>query len=397
MARVSSEQIKPLVAIRTLVYNHAPYLHDYFRGILMQKTTFPFVAIVHDDASTDGSADIIREYAEKYPDIIKPIFETENQYSKHDGSLKRIMDTACCSFGSKYQALCEGDDYWTDPQKLQKQVMFLEGHPAYAMVCCNGVMSLPDRLLTTDAELDAWGWPHPAFEGELSTEELICKGGRYLFTCGMLYRSSIMNGAPERYTLGSDKPISTGDYYRQVLAAISGRVHYMMEKMIVYRRFSSPEAWSSRYAQGKISEAALKFWCSDVHMLTSMDRHSKGRYAHIIRPFQQAMAEAFLRKAPLHTSFLMENLSYVLEYSYQEVVHQKPNSLSERLIHSLGRFICHPFYPSWQSAQTVRRCFRFCCMSNGGNFIFHIGPLHILSFVRHTTKTDVYLLGKKIR
>lgn len=65
MARVSSEQIKPLVALRTLVYNHAPYLHDYFRGILMQKTTFPFVAIVHDDASTDGSTDIIREYAEK--------------------------------------------------------------------------------------------------------------------------------------------------------------------------------------------------------------------------------------------------------------------------------------------------------------------------------------------
>ena len=89
----------------------------------MQQTSFPFEAIVHDDVSTDGSAAIIREYAEKYPDIIKPIYETENQYSKHDGSLRRIMDAAIHP-AAKYVAVCEGDDYWTDPHKLQLQVDF---------------------------------------------------------------------------------------------------------------------------------------------------------------------------------------------------------------------------------------------------------------------------------
>ena len=122
----------PLVSIRCAVYNHEPFLRQCLDGFVMQQTTFPFEAIVHDDASTDGSASIIREYAEKYPDIIKPIFETENQYSKHDGSILRIMDAAMHP-DSKYIAACEGDDYWTDPHKLQIQVDFLESHPDFVI------------------------------------------------------------------------------------------------------------------------------------------------------------------------------------------------------------------------------------------------------------------------
>ena len=120
----------PLVSIRCLVYNHEPFLRQCLDGFVMQQTTFPFEAIVHDDASTDGSAAIIREYAEKYPEIIKPIFETENQNSKYDGSLTRIMDAAIHP-NAKYIATCEGDDFWTDPNKLQLQVDFLESHPDY--------------------------------------------------------------------------------------------------------------------------------------------------------------------------------------------------------------------------------------------------------------------------
>ncbi len=114
----------PLVAIKCTVYNHEPYLRECLDGFVMQQTDFPFVAIVHDDASTDHSADIIREYAEKYPDIIHPIYETENQYSR--GTLSQVMNDAADATGAKYIALCEGDDYWTDPKKLQKQVEILE-------------------------------------------------------------------------------------------------------------------------------------------------------------------------------------------------------------------------------------------------------------------------------
>lgn len=129
----------PLLAIRCLTYNHEHYIRQCLEGFIIQKTTFPFIAIVHDDASTDKTAEIIEEYALKYPDIIKPILEKENQYSKHDGSLGRILNNAIPE-SVKYIAMCEGDDYWTDPLKLQIQVDFLEQHLDYAFICHRFVM-----------------------------------------------------------------------------------------------------------------------------------------------------------------------------------------------------------------------------------------------------------------
>lgn len=120
----------PLVSIRCAAFNHENYISDALDGFLIQETNFPFEVIVHDDASTDRTANIIKEYEKKYPRIIKPIYETENQYSKHDGSLRNIITAAC---KGKYFALCEGDDYWTDPNKLQMQVNWLELHPDYTM------------------------------------------------------------------------------------------------------------------------------------------------------------------------------------------------------------------------------------------------------------------------
>lgn len=120
-----------MVTIQCLAYNHEPYIRQCLDGFVMQKTDFPFEAIVHDDASTDGTANIIKEYAEKYPDIIKPIFEDENQFSKKKGFVSRIMKDGS---RGKYIAICEGDDYWIDPNKLQKQVDYLESHPNVSYV-----------------------------------------------------------------------------------------------------------------------------------------------------------------------------------------------------------------------------------------------------------------------
>ena len=121
---------KIMVSIISLAYNHASYIRECLDGFMMQKTNFAFEVLIHDDASTDGTADIIREYEAKYPDIIKPIYQTENQYSKG-------IPIGCTYLypraKGKYIALCEGDDYWTDPLKLQKQVDFLESHPDYVM------------------------------------------------------------------------------------------------------------------------------------------------------------------------------------------------------------------------------------------------------------------------
>jgi len=123
----------PLVSICCLAYNHAPYIRQCLDGFMMQKTDSPFEVLIHDDASTDGTADIIREYEAKYPDIIKPIYQTENQYSKGVGvtSVYQLPRAK-----GKYVAFCEGDDYWTDSNKLQKQVDFLETNPDFS-ICCH--------------------------------------------------------------------------------------------------------------------------------------------------------------------------------------------------------------------------------------------------------------------
>lgn len=120
----------PLVSIRCITYNHEQYIAQALDGFLMQKTTFPFEVIVHDDASIDNTAEIIKEYELKFPKIIKPIYEKENQYSKKDGSLQKIVNSAC---KGKYIAFCEGDDYWISQDKLQKQVDFLEKNPSYGL------------------------------------------------------------------------------------------------------------------------------------------------------------------------------------------------------------------------------------------------------------------------
>ena len=127
---VSNIKQSPLVSITCLTYNHAPYLRQCLDGFVMQKTSFPIEILIYDDASEDGTQDIIREYERKYPDLIKPIYQTENQYSK--GVKVEFVYNYPRAKG-KYIAFCEGDDYWTDPNKLQKQIDFLERHQEHVM------------------------------------------------------------------------------------------------------------------------------------------------------------------------------------------------------------------------------------------------------------------------
>lgn len=120
------------VAVWCITYNQKDFIKDALNGFVMQKTNFPFVVIVHDDKSTDGTSDIILEYAKKYPNIIIPVIESENQWSK--GGLKHVVNIMNSHYRiGKYIAFCEGDDYWTSPDKLQTQIDFLESHPEYSM------------------------------------------------------------------------------------------------------------------------------------------------------------------------------------------------------------------------------------------------------------------------
>lgn len=248
-------QVDPLVSIRCLVYNHEPFLRQCLDGFVMQQTTFPFEAIVHDDASTDGSAAIIREYAEKYPDIIKPIYETENLYSKHDGSLARVMDEAIHP-SSKYVALCEGDDYWTDPHKLQIQVDFLESHPEYSM-CCHAT-----KFFSQQKQEFVGKDPYHGGTGDLPVDYIVLNGGWSITTCSLLYRKQVKDNYPQYC-----RKCHVGDYPLQIMCAMKGKVYYFDKPMAVYRT-EVPNSWESR--QRKIVfDKFLKSRKTEIDMLNS--------------------------------------------------------------------------------------------------------------------------------
>ncbi len=128
------------VSAYCLAYNHEKYIRSALEGFVMQKTNFKFEVFVHDDASTDNTARIIREYAEKYPDIIKPIYQTENQYSQ---GIKITKAFILPRVSGKYIAICEGDDYWTDENKLQKQFDIMESNDNVSM-CVHSVQKVSE-------------------------------------------------------------------------------------------------------------------------------------------------------------------------------------------------------------------------------------------------------------
>ncbi len=149
---------RPLASICCLTYNHKQYIRETIDSFLMQETNFPFEILIHDDASIDGTTDIVLDYAERYPSIIKPIIQTENQYTKGGLINPRFVFPKA---RGKYIALCEGDDYWTDKTKLQKQIDFLENNADYVITYTdcqpfdeNGKLSVDFGGSTRDLEAD---------------------------------------------------------------------------------------------------------------------------------------------------------------------------------------------------------------------------------------------------
>lgn len=236
---------KIIVSIQCLVYNHEPYLRKCLDGFVMQKTNFKFEAIVHDDCSTDKSCAIIREYAEKYPDIIKPIYEKENQYSKHDGSLNRIMDNA--SIG-KYVAICEGDDYWIDPLKLQKQVDFLESHPDFDMVRTDSNVYYQDTNITINSVFGKKLFPNC----EDTFVDYVVRPA-WLATCSWLIRSPL--GDYDNLPHDCFK----GDLALMIYIAKRSKVKYLPEVTSVYRVLKNSASHFSDSADN------IRFWKSQVN------------------------------------------------------------------------------------------------------------------------------------
>lgn len=275
------ENTSPLmVTIRCCTYNHEPYIRQCLEGFVMQKTNFRFEAIVHDDASTDGTAAIIREYAKKYPDIIKPIFETENQYSKKDGSLRRIMDAHT---HGKYVAICEGDDYWIDPLKLQKQVDFLEEHLEYSMshtnyLCYNQKKTTYDHDPLEDKRAEI---------GNNSTCEDIIRFPRFILTVTVLIKQSIREQIynSDSFIFGSGNFL-LGDVPVWYTAARLGKIHYLNEVTSVYRvlenSVSHIKGRKNKYKFAVSAQGLRAYLCRRDNLSKELSSMIEERYANIL-------------------------------------------------------------------------------------------------------------------
>jgi glycosyltransferase involved in cell wall biosynthesis len=136
-----------VLSIICVTFNHAKFIDEAIRGFLIQKTDFAFEVIIHDDASTDKTVDIIKKYQSLYPSIIKPIFQKENQWST--GIFKPVLYASKFAEG-QYIARCEGDDYWVDPLKIQIQIDFLEKNNDYVITYTNSVAIDENGILDTD-------------------------------------------------------------------------------------------------------------------------------------------------------------------------------------------------------------------------------------------------------
>lgn len=241
----SKDTDHPLVSIKCLAFNQERYIAQTLDGFLMQETDFPFTICIHDDASTDGTADIIREYEKKYPLIFRALCQTENQWSKHDGSLTRAANSL---LNGKYIAECEGDDYWTAPNKLQMQADFLEANPDYFAIGHN-VRIVDDNGTPMTQENPIWRkWfkTYTSMEDRDYTLQDFEQGIMFGQTCTRMYRN-IFNPMPtdleKRYF---DMDCTNGDVAMSLLSFCEGKIRCSSLVAADHRKSISNDSWTSK-------------------------------------------------------------------------------------------------------------------------------------------------------
>jgi glycosyltransferase involved in cell wall biosynthesis len=208
----------PLVSILCDTYNHENYIKEALEGFLSQKTTFAFEIIVHDDASTDQTAAILKEFADRYPLIIKPIIQKENLYSK---KVNFWSDITFPKAQGKYIALCEGDDYWIDEFKLQKQVDFLENNDDFVISWTDFVTKKGEVMVSNEFNTTLPG------NYTIDFDNLFTPYCTYTLTC--VFRKSAV--APQDYK----KFRYSKDNTLYALALCHGKGVYMNFQAAVYR------------------------------------------------------------------------------------------------------------------------------------------------------------------
>ncbi len=252
-----------LVSISCITYNHEKYIKEALDSFIMQKTNFAYEILIHDDASTDRTPDIIREYQKRYPEIIKPILQTENQYSKGVKVGKYNRERA----KGKYIAICEGDDYWTDPLKLQIQVEYMEQNPNCILCFHNANIILAESLLT-DMKLIK-----NVEENKIYNAGQIAVLG-FIPTASILYRKTpLLNIDTLDWVINA----VVGDYPLQLLATSHGYAYYINRTMSAYRT-GVPGSASSRFLK-KSTDERIKYLNGFIDILDNFNEYTNFIYS----------------------------------------------------------------------------------------------------------------------
>ena len=271
----------PLVSICCLSYNHKNYIAQAIESWLNQKTDFDVEILIHDDASTDGSDEIIKKYAAEYPEgnpshfVIKPLYETENQYSKSPTKNISAIFNFPRALG-KYIAMCEGDDYWTDENKLSEQVSYMEAHPDCSM-CFHSAYQI-------NSDVIGKSMMRPYTESRIvSPEEVINKANGYP-SASLLIRTEIMMKLPAFYM---NAPI--GDIPMQLTMAAAGYSYYIDKPMCAYRYFA-PGSWTREmYTSPDYKEKQLKYEKQLIQMYDGFDEYSQHRYSRAVEDAKERL------------------------------------------------------------------------------------------------------------
>lgn len=301
-----------MVSICCLVYNHKDYIRKALDSLLMQKTNFKFEILINDDCSTDGTTEIIKEYESKYPDIIKPLYHTENQYSKsyRQGNMMSITFNFPRVSG-KYTAMCEGDDFWTDEHKLQKQVDIMEAIPdcafcAHTVRCTNEDGTPTEEIIPLKDTVN---------KGIISSSEAVSRICRlpYMFqTTSYFFRSEYLKEMTEQ-TPEFFEYSSSMDVLFMLYFASKGSVYFIDEEMSCYRLQSSSSIMSTLQsnADKKKLQKMTTHYENHIKSLNSFNDYTR-------KEFQNDIGFC-IRKCEYHLMLLKGEHRHLFSKKYKDV------------------------------------------------------------------------------
>lgn len=251
----------PLVSVVITSYNHGKYIQKAIDGCLMQQTSFPYEIIIHDDASTDNTTQIIQRYADQYPEVIIPILQKENQYSK---GVKITPTILVPRAKGKYIAFCEGDDYWTDPLKLEKQISVMEADPSISL-CFTAT-----KWVYVDGSKKEKIVRYAKENHRFSSREVIMKGGGFTDLVSTVVRKNIFDHVNDWYFL-----TPAGDAALYLLSIMEGTPYYHDEVTAIYHR-GVENSWTTNIHKKNLYEKNVLEKL--IVMKDAFDRYSGYRF-----------------------------------------------------------------------------------------------------------------------